>query len=419
MKKLILITFLLSSTIFGQLLNQSQINGLPDSLLKKIDLQHIKSRPAEAVPTAGDSLILLKGGILKLTDVGDLPGGSSDSSWQSITVETINPQDTLVKVDGLFAVEGESTSDDEGTLEIMSLRRPLTFGVSFPQAIGFYLGNYQTNFATPWTAFDLYLKSSASTDYIANKFLTRWRDDGLTGFGTKDFDGTPAYGTYTFQSNGKTNASNAIVIRDSDSTNIFIINDLGEVTLGKYLRVFFITGNNAPSTATTERELSLVRRTTGGVSNPNVADFRLGRYNNSGTSPYTQLDIYLKSVNNPTDTAEVKIMTLRADKKVYLPGSMTVGDSTTGDNDGYYYFADDGNLQAEYLKWDDGDDEFQLSDDIDVAGRAEVDDFRLVSPTVPSTAADTGTAGDIAWDSDYIYICVAANTWKRVAISTW
>lgn len=37
----------------------------------------------------------------------------------------------------------------------------------------------------------------------------------------------------------------------------------------------------------------------------------------------------------------------------------------------------------------------------------------------PASASATGTAGDICWDSSYIYVCVAANTWKRTAISTW
>ena len=39
--------------------------------------------------------------------------------------------------------------------------------------------------------------------------------------------------------------------------------------------------------------------------------------------------------------------------------------------------------------------------------------------TPPSSATDTGTAGDVAYDSDYIYICTATNTWRRTAISTW
>lgn len=37
----------------------------------------------------------------------------------------------------------------------------------------------------------------------------------------------------------------------------------------------------------------------------------------------------------------------------------------------------------------------------------------------PSSASDGGVPGTICWDSNYIYICVAANTWKRAAISSW
>lgn len=37
----------------------------------------------------------------------------------------------------------------------------------------------------------------------------------------------------------------------------------------------------------------------------------------------------------------------------------------------------------------------------------------------PSSASDTGTAGDIAWDSDYMYVCVATNTWKRINLHNW
>lgn len=37
----------------------------------------------------------------------------------------------------------------------------------------------------------------------------------------------------------------------------------------------------------------------------------------------------------------------------------------------------------------------------------------------PAAANSTGTAGQVAVDSGYIYICTATNTWKRVAIATW
>lgn len=39
--------------------------------------------------------------------------------------------------------------------------------------------------------------------------------------------------------------------------------------------------------------------------------------------------------------------------------------------------------------------------------------------TAPATASDTGTSGDWAVDSDYIYVCTATDTWKRAALSTW
>lgn len=37
----------------------------------------------------------------------------------------------------------------------------------------------------------------------------------------------------------------------------------------------------------------------------------------------------------------------------------------------------------------------------------------------PASAAAAGVTGNICWDADYIYVCTATNTWKRVAIATW
>lgn len=39
--------------------------------------------------------------------------------------------------------------------------------------------------------------------------------------------------------------------------------------------------------------------------------------------------------------------------------------------------------------------------------------------TAPSSASDTGTKGQIAFDGSYIYICSATNTWLRAAVATW
>lgn len=52
---------------------------------------------------------------------------------------------------------------------------------------------------------------------------------------------------------------------------------------------------------------------------------------------------------------------------------------------------------------------------LDVSGSI----IRLRSSNTPASGSATGNAGDICWDADYIYVCTAANTWKRAAIATW
>lgn len=39
--------------------------------------------------------------------------------------------------------------------------------------------------------------------------------------------------------------------------------------------------------------------------------------------------------------------------------------------------------------------------------------LNLASPTVPTTSTDPGRTGDMAWDSEYLYWCVAPNSWVR------
>jgi hypothetical protein len=45
--------------------------------------------------------------------------------------------------------------------------------------------------------------------------------------------------------------------------------------------------------------------------------------------------------------------------------------------------------------------------------------MRLRTANTPSSATDTGNAGDICWDSSYLYICTATNTWRRIAHASW
>jgi hypothetical protein len=43
----------------------------------------------------------------------------------------------------------------------------------------------------------------------------------------------------------------------------------------------------------------------------------------------------------------------------------------------------------------------------------------ISTPRTIVNSTDDGFTGEICWDSNYIYVCVGTNTWKRSTISTW
>ena len=47
----------------------------------------------------------------------------------------------------------------------------------------------------------------------------------------------------------------------------------------------------------------------------------------------------------------------------------------------------------------------------------EIDYPTIVS--APITVNSPGETGQIAYDNDYVYVCIATNTWKRSALSSW
>jgi hypothetical protein len=47
------------------------------------------------------------------------------------------------------------------------------------------------------------------------------------------------------------------------------------------------------------------------------------------------------------------------------------------------------------------------------------DRIRVATAKTPASATAAGTAGEVCWDTNYIYVCTATNTWKRAAIATW
>ena len=144
----------------------------------------------------------------------------------------------------------------------------------------------------------------------------------------------------------------------------------------------------------------------------------LGVESDATTSTFTIAD-------DPVKTTEVEM------NGVTLSTVETYG-TTTGKTGNYVKFTNKVVIEDEFLCSDFA--EFTGSAVLmDVAGGLTVQDGGIASQGVidatfgglriksgtPSSATATGTAGTIQYDSNYIYVCVATNTWKRVAISTW
>lgn len=58
-----------------------------------------------------------------------------------------------------------------------------------------------------------------------------------------------------------------------------------------------------------------------------------------------------------------------------------------------------------------------MSSKLEIDNIVAASGLRLSNPVVPSGSTDTGTTGDIVWDSNYVYVCIATDTWKRATLA--
>lgn len=112
----------------------------------------------------------------------------------------------------------------------------------------------------------------------------------------------------------------------------------------------------------------------------------------SGTAGYTGLDVNVKQTT--TGSGTVRIMSGRLDNStkfaVNTDGSIELGHGS------------DTTISRA------------------AAGQVSVENNPIgIKVSVPASAAATGAVGQWAADSSYIYVCTAANTWKRAAIAAW
>ena len=168
------------------------------------------------------------------------------------------------------------------------------------------------------------------------------------------------------------------------------------------------------------------------IKNAKTLGFRASTYNLGTNSGTINIDLTLGDVQYcviaansnltfskwaPTGTQSVVqvIMTVTAGQVITLPASVTLGTATIEGFASSAITVPVGVTQLHYT--------FTT---IDCGTTIEIipmdrprQSTQLYAGTVPSTASSSGKAGQIVYDASYIYVCVAANTWKRAALATW
>lgn len=58
------------------------------------------------------------------------------------------------------------------------------------------------------------------------------------------------------------------------------------------------------------------------------------------------------------------------------------------------------------------------TDGTDAANKDYVD-AHIVATATPASTSATGTTGTVAWDNQYIYVCIAEDSWLRMELEAW
>jgi hypothetical protein len=132
-------------------------------------------------------------------------------------------------------------------------------------------------------------------------------------------------------------------------------------------------------------------------------------------SGYEHIDVGTAAVISATSAAVYLCNNLyyQAGSWRYKTGAAGALNIVSG-TDWYHFTAPSGTTGnpatiTQRLRWEEANTRFDVNGNL----------LRLRTANTPASATAAGEAGDICWDSNYVYVCVATNTWKRSALSTW
>ena len=177
-----------------------------------------------------------------------------------------------------------------------------------------------------------------------------------------------------------TSAGNALIGTTSDN-GVDKLQVSGSATITTGLQAATTSGNVSLRNTATTYPVNITTGTTSGI----------GMYQDAGTAVIIGTNAAVTAMS-PISIRGTEV-DLDGNLKVNAAGRVLIGNPTPND------------ITGEALQ---------------VSGAIICDQFKLWGlNTAPATASSTGTLGEIRIDANYIYICTATNTWKRVAIATW
>lgn len=191
----------------------------------------------------------------------------------------------------------------------------------------------------------------------------------------------------------------SLVVNEEIVSNNIVISNVNDYSLYSYENVRLALYDNVNSysqilmwntSSGNQSSSDFVVTADTGSDTSNFGDFGINgsTYSNTEFTIFQPLDVYLYSSDS-----RLVLGTAATNNVVVFTGGTT-------NTDVHSTFYSNGQLRVE--------DEVSSSK------------LRISNTTsAPASAIAAGTTGEIRIDSNYIYVCVANNTWKRSALSTW
>jgi len=325
--------------------------------------------------------------------------GSGDFAANIITVAS--------GVGAAAGIQGNATSADA-----LRTARTITVDGVVDGSVSFN-GSADVTISTTYNDADITaLAAMAGTGLVARTAANTYAQRSVTatassGITITNADGVSGDITVNVASTS-TNASNNLVLRDASGD--FAANEITADLVGGVTGdvVGNVTGN--------------VTGQTSDISNHDTGDLTEGS-NLYYTDARADARIAAASTTDLSEGTNLYYTDARADARIAAADTDALSEGSTN----LYYT----NARADARIVAAGLDGGTLTGDVtgDVTGNVTGDVTGNVDGNVsgevtlegaaPASATATGTAGDIRYDADYIYICVATDTWKRAAISTW